>query len=100
MQNLVWSLYTDRKTAYLLDFHQKSKDGPSKIILAKELFDQTEAMVASASTYVYDGWFCCKELNEHVESYGKDWLTLLPLNRLVSMAASGFGSTNSESAST
>lgn len=82
-QNLVWSLYADRKTAYPLDFRQKQKDGPSKIDLAKELVDQVEGAGTPASTYVYDGWFCCKELNEYVESTGKDWLTLLPVNRLV-----------------
>lgn len=82
-QNLVFSLYADHKTSYPLDFRLVDKDGQSKIALAKELIDHAEAAGVPAATYVYDAWFSSKEVNEHVESYDKDWITLLPVNRLV-----------------
>ncbi|GAB7011055.1 IS701 family transposase [Halorubrum trueperi] len=82
-QNLVFSLYADQKTSYPLDFRLVDKDGPSKIDLAKQLIDQAEAAGVPAATYVYDAWFSSKEVNEHVESYDKDWITLLPVNRKI-----------------
>lgn len=82
-QNLVFSLYADHKTSYPLDFRLVDKDRQSKIALAKELIDHAEAAGVPAATYVYDAWFSSKEVNEHVESYDKDWITLLPVNRLV-----------------
>lgn len=82
-QNLVVSLYADHKTSYPLDFRLVDKDGPSKIDLAKQLIDQAEAAGVPAATYLYDSWYSSKEVNEHVESYDKDWITLLPVNRKV-----------------
>lgn len=82
-QNLVFSLYADHKTSYPLDFQLVDKDGLSKIKLAKQLIDHAEAAGAPAATYVYDSWFSSKEVNEHVESYNKDWITLLPVNRKI-----------------
>jgi len=92
--NLVYSHYADREVQYPLNFklYVKEKDiikqkltktFKSKITLAKELVDAAEAAGVPATLYVFDSWYFAKELTDHIESYGKDWISISKLNRTV-----------------
>ncbi|HJT09175.1 MAG TPA: IS701 family transposase [Candidatus Nitrosotalea sp.] len=92
--NFVYSHYVDLDVQYPLDFQvyikekditkQKlSKTFKSKITLAKELVDASEKRGILATLYVFDSWYFAKELTDHIESYGKDWISIAKLNRTV-----------------
>lgn len=86
-QNLVYTFYTDDKTGYPLGFRLYEKDAETKIELAKELIEEAEeAADVPAETYLFDSWYCARELIELVESHGKDWISVLKSDRLVEYA--------------
>ena len=82
-QNIVTSHYADWRKNYPISFRQYFKEDSkeareygfkTKIQLAMELVDDAESRSVSAGTYVADSWFLCKDLLDHIEGYGKDWL--------------------------
>lgn len=92
--NFVYSHYVDADAQYPLDnlLYVKEKDitkqkltktFKSKITLGKELVDASEKRGIPASLYVFDSWYFAKELTDHIESYGKDWISVAKLNRVV-----------------
>lgn len=84
-RNLVYTSYTDDKTGYPLGFrlYEKGDDTETKIELAKQLIERAEeAAEVPAETYLFDAWYCAAELIEAVESYGKDWISVLKSDRL------------------
>lgn len=91
-QDLVTASYTDVDVHYPVDvrlyFKKGSKDTEkhgfkTKIELAMELVDECEKMATPAQNYVFDSWFLSEEFAEHIESYGKYWLSRLKSNRNV-----------------
>ncbi|MFH1447412.1 MAG: hypothetical protein ABIG39_00985 [Candidatus Micrarchaeota archaeon] len=50
---------------------------------AKGLVDECEGLGVPAESYVFDFWLLSRELAEHVESYGKGWVSRLKANRVV-----------------
>lgn len=92
--NLIYSHYVDTQVQYPLDFslyikakeleaQQISREFKSKITLAKELVNQAEKRGIVAKVYVFDSWYFSKELTDHIEGYGKDWISIAKLNRTV-----------------
>lgn len=92
--NFVYSHYVDTQAQYLLDFllYVKEKEitkqklaqtFKSKITLAKELVTTSEERDIPTGLYLFDSWYFSKELTNHIESYGKDWISIAKLNRVV-----------------
>ena len=92
--NFVYSHYVDSEAQYPLDFllyikekeitkQNLSKTFKSKITLAKELVEASENRSVPAGLYLFDSWYFSKELTDHIESYGKDWISIAKLNRVV-----------------
>jgi len=79
----VFSQYADEKTTYPLGFRLYEKEAESKIDHAKALVDEAHEVGVSADTYLFDSWYCSQELVKHVESYDKDWISVLKSNRHV-----------------
>ncbi|MEX2723140.1 MAG: transposase [Candidatus Freyarchaeota archaeon] len=82
-QSLVTSHYIDLDKDYPIDFRQYFKQGSleavkygfrTKVDLALELVDYCEALGIPVETYVFDAWFLCKKLTNHIESYEKSWV--------------------------
>jgi len=73
--------YALEKLKILLDYRRRVKRFKTKIQLAIELIEQAESFCIKAKTYVFDSWFLCKELVKAIESYGKDWISILKSNR-------------------
>ncbi len=82
-QCIVTSHYADWRKHYPISFRQYYKEGSkeaqeygfkTKIQLAMELIDDAEERDVAAKTYVADSWFLCKEVVDHIESYGKNWV--------------------------
>jgi hypothetical protein len=82
-QNLVLSQYADEKTTYPLGFRLYEKDAETKIDHAKALVDEAHEVGVPADTYLFDSWYCSQELVEHVESYDRDWISVLKSDRQV-----------------
>ncbi|HET7322703.1 MAG TPA: IS701 family transposase [Halococcus sp.] len=82
-QNLVFSQYADDKTTYPLGFRLYEKEAETKIDHAKALVDEAHKVGVPADTYLFDSWYCSQELVEHVESYDRDWISVLKSNRQV-----------------
>jgi hypothetical protein len=91
-QCLVTSHYADSDRDYPIGLRQYFKhDSPeaerhgfkTKVELAKELVDECEMLGVAAENYVFDAWFLSQELAEHVEAYGKGWVSRLKSNRIV-----------------
>lgn len=92
--NFVYSHYVDTQAQYPLDFllYVKEKEitkqklaqtFKSKITLAKELVTTSEERDIPTGLYLFDSWYFSKELTDHIESYGKDWISIAKLNRVV-----------------
>jgi SRSO17 transposase len=92
--NFVYSQYVDQEAQYPLDFllyvkekeltkQNLSKPFKSKITLARELVATAEKRDIPARLYAFDSWYFSKELTDHIESYGKDWISIAKLNRVV-----------------
>lgn len=91
-QNLVTTHYVDKTKDWPIHYRQyfkhDSKEAEeygfkTKIMLAKELVDDAESRGTPVTVYVYDAWFLSKELTDHIETYGKDWVSRLKSNRIV-----------------
>lgn len=91
-QNIVTSSYVDNYKEYPINLKQYFKHDSeeakqygfkTKINLAMELVDDCEKRRIPVKTYVFDSWFLCKELTEHIESYGKNWVSRLKSNRII-----------------
>ena len=92
--NFVYAHYVDQEAQYPLDFllyvkekeitkQNLSKTFKSKITLAKELVDTAEKRGIPTALYAFDSWYFSKELTDYIESYGKDWISIAKLNRVV-----------------
>lgn len=92
--NFVYSHYVDTQAQYPLDFllyvkekeitkQKLSQTFKSKITLAKELVTTSEERDIPTGLYLFDSWYFSKELTDHIESYGKDWISIAKLNRVV-----------------
>lgn len=92
--NLVYSHYLDNQAQYPLDFlfyvkekeiekQKLTKTFKSKITLAKELVTSSEERSIPVRLYLFDSWYFSKELTDYIESYGKDWISVAKLNRVV-----------------
>jgi len=99
-QCLVTSHYVDPGRDYPLSLRQYFKhDSPmagehgfrTKMEQAMELVDECETMGVAAENYVFDAWFLSQALVDHIEAYGKGWVSRLKSNRIVHM---GKGSTS------
>jgi SRSO17 transposase len=75
--------YLLEKLKILFDHERRIKRFKTKIQLAIELVKETESLGIKAKTYVFDSWFLCKELVKIIESYSKDWISILKSNRRV-----------------
>ena len=91
-QSLVTSHYVDEDKDYPLGFRQYFKhNSPEaerygfkrKLDLAMELVDECEELGVAAENYVFDSWYLSGELAEHIEGYGKGWVSRLKSNRVV-----------------
>lgn len=91
-QCLVTSHYVDREKDYPLGFRQYFKHGSreaersgfrTKVELAMELVDECEGLEFPAENYVFDAWYLTRKLAEHIEAYGKGWVSRLKANRVV-----------------
>jgi hypothetical protein len=86
--NIVSLHFSDHKTSYALDYRHYVKKGEpgfkTKIELAKDLVTEgIENMRLPAFTFIGDAWYLCKELVEHIESYGRLWIFSSKTDRLV-----------------
>jgi len=88
--NFVSSYYWDKDTAYPLYFEMYRKEGgipkeqfKTKIKMAMDQIDKCEQAGIPAEVYTFDSWFCTKDLTEHIDSYGKAWVSQVKSNRLV-----------------
>ena len=91
-QCLVSSHYIDLEKDYPMGFRQYFKHGSreakeqgfrSKVELAIDLVDECERLGVEAENYVYDAWFLSQELADHIEAYGKGWISRLKSNRII-----------------
>ena len=91
-QCLVTSHYVDKDKDYPLGFRQYFKHGSReaerygfrrKLDLAMELVDECEGLGVAAENYVFDSWYLTQEVAEHIEGYGKGWVSRLKSNRVV-----------------
>jgi len=78
--------YFIEKLKLLLDFKKRLLRFKTKIELAIELIHEAESLGLKAKTYVFDSWFLCKQIVRVIRSYGKDWISVLKLNRLLVIA--------------
>jgi len=91
-QCLVTSHYVDLEKDYPIDYRQYFKRGSrevrendfrSKVELAMDLVDECERIGVAAENYVFDAWYLSKRLTDHIEAYGKGWVSRLKANRIV-----------------
>jgi len=91
-QCLVTSHYADPERDYPIGLRQYFKHGSveaeqhgfrTKIEQAMELVDECEELGVAAENYVFDSWYLSGELAEHVEGYGKGWVSRLKRNRIL-----------------
>lgn len=91
-QCLVTSHYVDTDKDYPLGFRQYFKHGSpeaerygfkTKVELAIELVDECERLGVAAENYVFDAWYLSRRLAEHIEAYGKGWVSRIKANRVV-----------------
>ena len=80
--------FADHKTSYAVDYGLFLKKGcegfRTKIELAKDLITESiEEMQFPAFTFVFDSWYLCKDLVDHIESYGRLWIAACKSDRLV-----------------
>lgn len=80
--------YADHKTSYALNYrHYLKKGNPgfkTKIVLAKELITEgIENMDFPGFTFIGDSWYLCKDIVDHIESYGRLWIFATKTDRLV-----------------
>lgn len=91
--NLVGLTYGDHKAIrYPLQFalYRKEEDClkeglafKTKITIGKALIDWATAQGILYQTVVFDSWFFCREMADHIEGLGKDWISMSKSNRLI-----------------
>ncbi len=61
------------------------EDIPFKIktTFGQELVDWATAQGIAYQTVVFDSWFFCREMVDHIESLEKDWISMSKANRLI-----------------
>lgn len=102
--NLVSSHYKDDKKDYPLHYelYRRKKEldekGESdrfktKIDLAIELIDAAIASNIIFGVLVFDTWYFCKQICNHAEMNGKDWVSRAKINRIINLPT---GKTNLE----
>lgn len=91
-QCLVTSHYVDSDRDYPVNLRQYFKHGSpeadkhgfrTKIMQAMELVDECEELGVPAENYVFDSWYLSQQLAEHIEAYGKGWVSRLKRNRIL-----------------
>ena len=91
-QCLVTSHYAEPDRDYPLGLRQYYKHGSpeadshgfrTKIMQAMELVDECEELGVPAENYVFDSWYLSQQLAEHIEAYGKGWVSRLKRNRVL-----------------
>ena len=91
-QCLVTSHYVDEEKDYPIGLRQYFKHDSreaerygfkTKLELAMQLVDECERLGVAAENYVFDSWYLSRELAEHIETYGKGWVSRLKSNRVV-----------------
>lgn len=80
--------FADHKTSYALDYRLYLKKGMpgsrTKIELAKELITEgIENMQFPGFTFVFDSWYLCKDMVDHVELYNRLWIAACKSDRQV-----------------
>lgn len=99
-QCLVTSHYVDSDRDYPLGLRQYFKhDSPeaerhgfrTKVEQAMDLVDECEMLGVAAENYVFDAWFLSQELVDHIEAYGKGWVSRLKSNRIVHTGKGSMG---------
>ena len=91
-QQLVTSHYVDSEKHYPIQFFQyfkrDSKEAKqygfqSKIDLACKLVDDVIERGIPSRVILFDSWYLCKQLTDHIESYGRDWIGAVKSNRKI-----------------
>jgi hypothetical protein len=91
-QQFVTTHYADWNVAYPIDFRQYYKKGSqeaeehgfrTKIVLACELVDDAIEKGCPAHTFVFDRWYLCKTLTDHIKSHGRNWIGAVKSNRVI-----------------
>ena len=52
-------------------------------MLACELVDDAIEKGCPAHTFVFDRWYLCKTLTDHIESHGRNWIGAVKSNRII-----------------
>lgn len=91
--NLAGLVYGNHKALrYPLQFklYRKEKDCQNegiafktKITLGQEMIDWATSQGILYQTVVFDSWFFCREMVDHIEGLGKDWISMSKSNRLI-----------------
>lgn len=94
---LCWADHKKRRYPLRFEVYRKKKDCQkeglkfkTKIKLALELIDWAVRQGISFQTVVFDSWFFCKELVDHIESLGKDWISMSKSDRKVTIKGERF----------
>lgn len=80
---VVTAHYADSKSNFPIELESYYKGEESKIELAISLIDQAVEQGIRFSHVVFDSWYLCKELSDHVEALGKKWISQPKDNRNV-----------------
>ncbi|MGH2510696.1 MAG: hypothetical protein ACRDHZ_25270, partial [Ktedonobacteraceae bacterium] len=83
---LAWEEYNG-----LVEQYERNKKGhTTQPQLAEQLVDECERLGISKDAYVCDAAILTKELGNHIDSYGKAWVSKLAKSRLVQTANGAF----------
>lgn len=55
----------------------------TKITIGERMLDWATGQGILYQTVVFDSWFFCKEMVDHIEELGKDWISMSKSNRLI-----------------
>lgn len=87
---LCWSDHNKLRYPLRFELYRKEEDCKkenikfkTKIDLARELVDWAVSQGIPFQTVVFDSWFFCKDLADHIEELGKDWISMSKSNRKV-----------------
>lgn len=87
--NIVTSQYVTPLGCFPIDYKlylkrdKKDKEFKTKIAYAKELVDGAIKYGLPFNTVIFDAWYLAKELCQHVENKGRNWLGTAKSNRIV-----------------
>lgn len=86
---LVWADHQKLRYPLRFELYRKKEDCrndamfKTKIELAIELIDWAVLQGIPFSTVVFDSWFFCKAVADHIESLGKDWISMSKSDRKI-----------------